>query len=183
MHETEIKILGIDRKKILEKLESLGAKKIFDDIIHAVYYDTADMALKRQNSILRLRKEGKKAVLTFKSHVEDKKAKVREEKEVVVSDFEVMNSILGLLGFSGWLRMSKKRTTYDLEGTHFELDKYHDEYSFIPEFLEIEGKDFGTIIKYAELLGYSERDCRPWDALQVAEYYRDQGKSKKPLLE
>ena len=173
MYEVEIKILGIDRKKTEEDLISLGAVKVFDGDIHALYYDSADNAIQKVRGAFRLRKEGEKNVLTFKSYVEDGRAKVREEKEVFVSDLDAMKSILKSLGFTAWLEMKKHRTTYELDGLHFELDKYLDEYGYIPEFLEIEGKDIETVYRYAGLLWLGEKDCRPWDAVQVAEYYKE----------
>jgi adenylate cyclase class 2 len=171
VRETEIKILGIDRKKLEKKLISLGAKKIFDDKIHALYYDTADRSVRERRGTFRLRREGAISVLTFKAHVDDSAAKMREETEVTVSDFDAMRSILKSIGFYPWMEMKKHRTTYALPGVHFELDKYTDEFGFIPEFLEIEGRDIGTVYESAAALGFSKEDCRPWDALQVAEYY------------
>lgn len=171
MYEIEIKILDIDREKVEEKLLSLGAIKIFDDEIHAIYYDSADNAIKKSRNTFRLRKEGKRSVLTFKGYIENTEAKVREEKEVEVADFDAMRSILESAGFSMWLEMKKHRMTYEYEGIYFEIDKYHDKYDYIPEFLEIEGKDIEKIYKYVELLGFQKDDCRPWDAIQVAEYY------------
>lgn len=171
MYETEIKILEIDRKKLEKKLSSLGAKKIFDDEIHALYYDTADRSIKRQRGTFRLRREGRISVLTFKAHIDNSAAKVREETEVKVSDFDAMRSILKSIGFSPWLEMKKHRTTYALPGIHFEFDRYTGEFGFIPEFLEIEGPGIEAIYESAASLGFSKKDCRPWDALQVAEYY------------
>jgi adenylate cyclase class 2 len=173
VHETEIKILGIDRKKLEKKLLSLGAEKVFDGEIHALYYDTPDSSVRRSRGTFRLRREGTKSVLTFKAHVDDTEAKVREETEVTVSDFDAMRSILKSVGFYPWLEMKKHRTTYALQGVHFELDKYTDEFGFIPEFLEIEGRDTEAVYESAAALGFSKDDCRPWDALQVAEYYSD----------
>lgn len=171
MREIEIKILDIDRKKTEEKLVSLGAKKVFDGEIYAIYYDSADNSIRKSGGMLRLRKEGGKAVITFKKDIVDTEAKIREEKETVVSDFDTMRTILESAGFSAWLEMKKDRTTYELEGIHFELDKYHDKYEYIPEFLEIEGADIKTVYKSAALLGFRKEDCRPWDAIEVADYY------------
>ena len=171
MYETEIKILDINREEIEEKLLSLMAGKIFDDEIHAIYYDSGDNAIRKNRNTFRLRKEGKRSVLTFKRYIENREAKVREEKEVEVADFDAMRSILESIGFSVWFEMKKHRTTYECEGIHFELDKYHDKHDYIPEFLEIEGTDMEKIYKYVELLGFNKDDCKPWDAIQVAEYY------------
>lgn len=171
MHEVEIKILEINRGKIENMLIAAGAEKVFDGRIHAVYYDFVDSSIHERGGTLRLRTEGDSTVFTLKKLVEDKDAKVREESEVGVTDFRTMRSILESIGLSSWLEMSKHRTSYRLGATHFEFDKYHDAYEYIPEFLEIESTDVETVYRHAEMLGFSREDCRPWDALEVADYY------------
>jgi adenylate cyclase class 2 len=171
MREAEIKILGITRAKVEAKLLSLGAKKVFDDEIHALYYDDAAGSIRDRKGVLRLRREGNRTVLTYKSHVGDVGAKVREEKEVRVSDFGAAKAILELLGFSVWLEMKKHRTSYTLRGGRFEFDKYSGEYGYIPEFLEIEGPDVKTVHDFAALLGFTGEDCKPWDAVRLAKHY------------
>jgi len=171
LHEVEIKILEIDRGKTEGMLIAAGAKRTFDGAIHAVYFDFGGSSLHEAGGTLRLRSEGDRNVLTFKKQVEDREAKVREEEEVDVSEFRAMRSILESIGLSAWLEMSKHRTTWQLGMTHFEFDKYHDAYEYIPEFLEIECTDVETAYREAEKLGFSRENCRPWDALQVADYY------------
>lgn len=171
MKEIEIKILGIDRVSVEERLVSLGAKKVFDGEIHALYYDFTNASLKNSGCALRLRLEGMKSVLCLKKFVESKEAKIREEYEIEVSDFNTMQYLLEGLGLKAWLEMKKHRTSYAFRGAHFELDEYHDAYNYIPRFLEIEGPDIETIYACAELLGFTKNDCKPWDILQVAAYY------------
>jgi len=172
--EVEIKILEIDRKAVEERLLSLGAKKVFDDEIHALYYDFTNTALKDSGCALRLRLEGKKSVLCLKKFVESKDAKIREEHAIEVSDFNTMKYLLESLGLNAWIEMKKHRTSYEFRGVHFEIDEYHDPYNYIPQFLEIEGDNIETIYACAELLGFTANDCRPWDILQVEAYYSGQ---------
>lgn len=171
MNEIEVKILDINRKVVEEKLIALGACKIFDDEIHAIYYDLRDSILKNTGKALRLRREGERTMLTIKLHVENALAKERIEHEVEVSRFEDMRTILEGLGYAPWLEMQKHRTSYELKGTHIELDRYSGQHAYIPEFLEIEGRDIETIYSCAEALGFSRRDCRPWDVAELIEYY------------
>ncbi|MBU0536189.1 MAG: CYTH domain-containing protein, partial [Nanoarchaeota archaeon] len=149
MIEAEVKILEIDRKDIEKKLLSTGAKKVFDDEIDAFFFDFDDSRIKKDHNHLRLRKEGDKATLTFKVHLSNKGAKVCEEYETEVSDFDSMKSILESIGLKVFRRMVKNRISYKLEGVSFEIDKYKGEYESIPEFLEIEAEDLKTIYKYA----------------------------------
>jgi predicted adenylyl cyclase CyaB len=149
MRETEIKILEIDRAEVERRLRALGARKVFDGEIHALYYDDAAGSVGNRKGALRLRKEGRKAVLTYKSHVGDSGAKVRDEREVLVSDFGTARAILESLGFSVWLEMKKHRTSYRLRGGHFEFDRYSGAYDYVPEFLEIEGPDVEAVRAFA----------------------------------
>ncbi|MDA8432123.1 MAG: class IV adenylate cyclase [Nitrospiraceae bacterium] len=178
MREAEVKILDIKRGEVESKLRSLGAKKVFDGEIHALYYDDAAGSVGKRKGALRLRREGKKAVLTYKGHVGDLGAKVREETEVRVSSFDQTRWIIEALGFSVWLEMKKHRTSYSLQNGRFEFDKYGGEYGYIPEFLEIEGPDVGTVHVLAGLLGFSKKDCRPWDAVQLAKHYAPRRRRK-----
>ena len=179
MREIEVKILEINREDIEKKLLSVGAKKIFEGEMHALYFDAGDKAIRKNRNTLRLRKEGSRSVLAFKKYVRNEKVKIREENEVEISDFNAMQTILGSLGFSVWLEMRKYRITYEFRGAHFDIDKYHGEYGYIPEFMEIEADDIAKIYEYAEILGFGKQDCKPWDAVQLAEHYNKYGLAEK----
>jgi adenylate cyclase, class 2 len=176
--EIEVKILGIERSAIEKKLIALGAVKIFDDEITAFYYDFPDKSIRRRAETLRLREEGMKSVLTLKKDFGSTAAKIREEHEVEVSDFEKMKYLLENIGLRTWAEMKKHRTSYELGEVHFEIDTYQDALGYIPVFLEIEGSDIDTVYAYAELLGFSKDDCRPWDIIQVSAYYSAGGSDR-----
>lgn len=171
MREIEVKILEIDRKKVESKLISLGAKKIFDGEIDAYFFDFKDDSLRKSDLMLRLRKEERKIVLTFKKPIKENGAKILEESEIEVSDFDTTKIILNSLGLQVWKRAKKHRTTYSLGDTHFELDKYIEDYNFIPEFLEIEAKNIDDIHKFIEALGFKKSDCKPWTLQDLIKYY------------
>jgi adenylate cyclase class 2 len=173
MKEIEVKILGIDKEEIEKKLVGLGARKIFDGKIDALHFDFKDNSLRKKGDPLRLRKFGSKNFLTFKKKISKEKAKIKEETEIEVSDFEDTKKILGILGLNVCRRVKKHRISYGLEGTRFELDTYEAEYNFVPSFLEIEAKDVETIYKFAKILGFSETDCKPWSTSDVIKYYQD----------
>jgi adenylate cyclase class 2 len=171
MKEIEVKILDIDRKKVERRLSKLGAKKISDMHLHALFFDFDNQTVRRAKNLLRLRKEGKNSVLTFKGFVSNKGAKIRKEIEVEVSDFKKTKKILESVGLSIYAELKKRRITYELHGVHFEFDKYLGTYYFVPEFLEIEAKNLKTIFKYAKLLGFDKGDCKSWTGGEVIRYY------------
>jgi predicted adenylyl cyclase CyaB len=174
--EIEIKVLEINRADVEARLSALGAKMVFDGKIHALYYDLPDQRLKRSGLTLRLRMEGRRAVLTLKRDVSNAAAKEREELQTDIDDFTVMRQILETMGFSAWLVMKKHRTSYELPDAHVEIDRYQDDFSYIPEFLEIEGKDTHAVYRVAKALGFGSHDCKPWDAVELAAYYRDRNR-------
>ena len=169
--EIEIKILGIDIPAVEKKLIALGAKKIFDGPMTAIYYDFPDSSIRGNGGTLRLREEGARTFFTLKKDIESIEAKVREEHQIEVSDFNGMKRLLETIGLQSWISMKKHRTSYELREAHFEIDTYEDAFRYIPAFLEIEGSDIESVYAHAKLLGFSKNDCRPWDILQVAAFY------------
>lgn len=177
MHETEIKAINIDRKAIVEKLTSLGAKKSFEGEIRAVFFDFEDSSIRKASKLLRLEEKGGKVLLTFKSPLAGSSAKITEEAETEVSDFGKMKEILESMGLKQWRAIRKSRVSYKLGNTTFELDKYHDELDFIPEFMEIEvlsenyEEAMKIIFEYADKLGIPGDNCKPWDLDKLIGHY------------
>ena len=170
--EVEVKVLEINKADVEARLSALGAKKVFDGTIHALYYDLPDRRLQRSGLTLRIRTEGQKAMLTLKLDVANAAAKERRELQTEIGDISVMRQILETMGFSAWLVMKKRRASYKLPDVQVEIDRYVDDFSYIPEFLEIEGRDTHAVYHAARALGFSTDDCKPWDAVELAAYYR-----------
>jgi adenylate cyclase class 2 len=172
MKEVEVKIIDINREKVEARLRSLGATPTFDGDQVTVFFDFPDDPIAMAKNLLRLRKTGDKTRLTFKKFIESESAKVRDEYEVVVSNFESMRLILESLGLSATKRMEKHRTSYTLKsGVEVDIDKYAGEYSYIPELLEIEGEDIEKIYLHAKLLGFQPEECRSWTTFDLIDHY------------
>ena len=174
MKEIEVKIIEIDKKKIISKLKKLGAKKNFEGIIRGEFFDYPNKKLDKNKELLRLRTMGKKAFLTFKGKANTKsKVKCCEEIEVEISNFDKLKEILFLIG----LIVKKKTTTkyrisYSMGKTHFEIETPIEEYSFIPPFMEIESTSAKNIYKYAKMLGYTKEKCLNWTGGDIIKYYK-----------
>ncbi|MBI5066170.1 CYTH domain-containing protein [Candidatus Woesearchaeota archaeon] len=173
MREIEVKILEVNRKDVEAKLLKLGAKKVFEGELNAVMFDFEDEKIKNARDLLRLRKDGKKVILTYKKFVNVSDVKDFKEIEVEVSDFSKMKEILEELGLAVVESTRKTRISYQLEGVHFDFDKYLDENIAIPEFLEIEAEDNIVLHKYVNLLGFERKDCKPLTFFEVREYYKN----------
>ena len=172
MKEIEIKIIEIDRKRVEDNLATLGAAKTFDGDVETWFFDFQDDTITRARNLLRLRRIGNRTDLAFKECVESQSAKVRNEYEVSISDFETMCLILESIGLISTWRMEKHRTSYVLSGgVHVDIDKYSGDFSHIPELMEIEGGDISTIREHAKLLGFGPDDCKSWDTFDLIDHY------------
>ena len=74
--------------------------------------DSEEETLRRQRSVLRIRNEGHRSVLTFKGPVQPGLMKVREELETVVNDGNLMLQVLERLGLHIWFRYQKYREEF-----------------------------------------------------------------------
>jgi len=171
MKEIEVKILEIDRKKVEETLINLGAKKILDSDIQTIFFDFLDDKIVKAKDVLRLRKEEDKIELTYKKVHATQTAKEAEEYSVDVSSIDVMRKILENLGLRETENMLKHRISYKLDNVRFDIDRYMENYSFVPEFMEIEAESTDLIDKYAEVLGFKPKDCLPWSTYDIVKYY------------
>ncbi|MEJ2567417.1 MAG: class IV adenylate cyclase [candidate division WOR-3 bacterium] len=167
MKEIEVKILEIDVEKTEKKLKEMGAEKVFSGELINTYFDFPDKRLEKEGKILRLRKKGDKVILTYKKMINREKAKIMDEHELEVQDFELLKSILKEVSLFPIYEFKKHRTTYELNKINFEIDEYSD----IPAFLEIEAPDLETINEMVAKLGFSREEANSYSIKEVLEYY------------
>lgn len=167
MIETEVKILEINKKKVVRQLIVLGAKKIFSGKIETARYDHIDQRLSKSGLMLRLRTRGRFIELTLKKRISTNKTKVALEHEIMIDDYKKGKEILGLLGLKQFNLIHKYRESYSLSDAHFEFDKMEG----IPEFMEIEAKE-KVINKYVGLLGLDKTKIKPWSMRDVEKHYK-----------
>ncbi|MFP4117606.1 MAG: class IV adenylate cyclase [Candidatus Woesearchaeota archaeon] len=175
MDEIEVKILNIDPKKIILRLEELGAEKIFDGRVETYFYDT-DGCLKENNDMLRLRKMGDKTFLTFKHKISKDEVKIYDELETEVSDFNKMRDIIEALDYRQEKKLTKTRSSYAIGNVKFEIDKFLDDFADIPTFLEIEAESKEEIFRNAELLGFTKKDCCSRSTDDIIREYKEKNK-------
>ncbi len=148
LQEVEVKLYTPDLVGVKRALEAAGATLVKPRLFERnVRYDSADGMLSARGIVLRLRQDDA-ARLTFKA---DERVMAgiatRFEAEVEVSNFALMDVILGRLGYEVALVYEKYRTTYELEGAEVVLDELP-----FGNFSEIEG-DAATIERAVEVLG------------------------------
>ncbi len=114
--------------------------------------DTADERLKQERSVLRIRTEGNRSLLTFKGPQQAGPMKVREELETVVADGELLRRLLERLGLHVWFRYQKYREEFGHEDVIIAIDE-----TPVGVFVEIEGSEAG-ITSMAQSLGKGPAD-------------------------
>ncbi|MBU1975081.1 MAG: CYTH domain-containing protein [Nanoarchaeota archaeon] len=158
MARREVQIANIDRKKIEEKLQFLGAKQTFNDSKTDIYLDAPGDSVQNSHKTLKIRKLGDKTVLSLRHYLTTECAKLG--KDVEINDLCKALPLLQYMGFSQWQIAKKHRISYELDNVRFDIDNYKDNLSHIPTMLEIEANDKKTLKKYVELLGFKPGDCK-----------------------
>lgn len=137
--EVEVKFPAPDLRALRERLLALGATVTAPRILERnVVFDNDRRGLRQHEQILRLRRDTR-VRLTFKGLPQEERlsdARVREELELEVSDFETMVLILKRLGFSAVQVYEKYRESFSLDGVGIVLDELP-----FGSFVELEGDD------------------------------------------
>lgn len=136
--ENEITLLHIDKEKVVEGLEELGAEKRFEGIVEDWYFDTQDGSLRSRGFTLRIRRTEKEMgdayEFTIKKqvHTENGEAKRAEQNFSARSFYEAGARLAEYLnehdiGVSAEelvesLHKTKSRTSYNCDGVNFDFD-------------------------------------------------------------
>jgi len=152
--EIEVKIAFDSPDAARAQLDALGAElstpRHYED---NRVYDREGFPLKGAKKLLRLRRVGERALLTYKARIPgDHRHKVVEEHETDIADADAMVRILDGLGYTPVYRYEKYRTLYALEGLDICLDE-----TPIGCFVELEGEP-DAIDRVAARLGIEPQD-------------------------
>ncbi len=151
--EREIKLRFQSPAEARDAVTGIGAtpvrgRRLQEDCL----LDTADERLRAARSVLRVRMDQGRSLLTYKGPVQPSPWKLREERETIVSDGETILYILERLGFSVWFRYQKYREEFGALDAIIALDE-----TPIGTFVEVEGSET-AITQIAAALGRTERD-------------------------
>jgi adenylate cyclase class 2 len=137
--EIEVKFLVPNLSEIRDRLLLSGAVSLRPRTYERnIRYDNAWDGLMRQGKLLRLRQDAK-AIITYKGHPgEDipSEARIREELEMTVEDFDTAASILERIGFEPRQVYEKYRETYEILAVEVVLDEMP-----FGDFVELEGEE------------------------------------------
>src|SRR6185295_12267217 len=133
--EKKYRLTAKQRDEILLRLPQIGAKRSGEEFEENTLY--AGDGLDPQHSVLRLRRVGKRAILTYKERFPTRSdIKHQREDETRVEDPGAMELILEALGFTASLIYEKHRETWILGKTEIVIDELP-----FGLFMEIEGAE------------------------------------------
>jgi len=172
--EIEIKIPAPDLDAVRSKLREAGAT------LHAPrhdesndLYDDAARKLSGSGRTVRLRRAAGRAILTYKGAARFQDGvKIREEREVEVSDAGEAQAILNGLGLERRFRYEKRREEWDAGGCIVALDE-----TPIGNFVEVEGDPIGI----RKLIGQLALDPSEAIPYSYAELYLRRRKEEPAL--
>jgi adenylate cyclase class 2 len=163
--ETEVKIRIADVARMRRRLRELGFRPVHRRALEDnVLYDTADRALRKVRSILRVRRYASSWLLTYKGTPDpDETYKSRVELEMEIADPRIFNLIFNRIGLRPVFRYQKYRVLY--AGPARQAPKKRRERAGevsldetpVGNFLELEGAR-SWIDRVARELGFSRAD-------------------------
>lgn len=172
MHEIEVKILEINVSDVEQKLlHKLGFEKEMEGEFHAIFFDDEAKSLKESKRLLRLRKEGDKSVLAFKRNVSREGAKIMEEHQTEVLDFDAAIRLVKGLGYMPTSQTRKIRQVFRKDDIEVVIDDYKDSLGHIPPFLEIEAPSQEALNMWIERLGFEQKQASSWDTRDLVRHY------------
>lgn len=157
--EYEVRILEINVKETIDKLEKLGA------VLKGKYEQKRyvyDLQPIDNGKWIRLRTNGEKTTLTYKD-VESDKIDGTKEVEITVSDFEGTNEFLEKIGFYNKGYQENTRIQYELDGLEIDIDSW----PMIPTYMEIEGNSEQEVLNMIDKLDINKENVTSLDVQSV----------------
>ena len=133
--EKKFRLSKKQREEVLQRLPEIGAQRKGEEFEVNTLYTGESLEL--SNSVLRLRRAGKRGILTFKQRFpSESDIKHQREEETRVEDPGAMEAILEAIGFEPALVYEKRRETWTLGKTEIVIDELP-----FGLFMEIEGSE------------------------------------------
>ena len=133
--EKKYRLSKKQRAEVMQRLSKIGAERKREEFEENTLYagETLDVG----HSVLRLRRVGKRGILTYKERFPTRSGiKHQREDETRVGDPDAMELILDALGFTPALVYEKRRETWVLGKTEIVIDELP-----FGLFMEIEGTE------------------------------------------
>jgi len=149
MIEYEAKFININKDSIRDRLKKIGAKLVKPEFLQKrIAFDLPE-GYKTNVSWARVRDEGDKITMSFKSVDGDK---IHNQKEIClkVDNFKEAENFLTAIGCKAKSYQENKREIWNFDGTEVTIDGW----PFLDPFIEIEGESEEKVKSVSEKLGF-----------------------------
>jgi adenylate cyclase, class 2 len=171
--EKKYRLMGEQRERLIVRLSESGATFEGEEFEENTLYAGAGLDLSKQ--VLRLRRVGSRAVLTYKErHASESAIKRHREDETGVEDAQALDSILDALGYKPSLVYEKRRATWQWKETEIVIDDLP-----FGMYVEIEGEE-NNITEVERLLHLTEAEAEMATYPELARLY---GQRRGDLIE
>lgn len=160
--EYEVRVLEVNKKYMIKKLEEMGATKKGEFDQKRYVYDLKPV---QNGKWIRLRTNGKKTTLAYKDIV-SKTIDGTKEVEFEIDDINQAKEFMERIGFNYRSFQENKRIQYILDDVEIDFD----EWPMIPTYMEIEGSSEEEVNKMIEKL---EIDKSKITTLNCNDIYKD----------
>jgi adenylate cyclase class 2 len=152
--EKKYRLTRGQRARLLGRLAEVRATPHGKEFEENILYSGGKLDL--QSEVLRLRRTGGRAILTYKQRLAGSSdIRHNREEETAVEDTEALTAILEALGFTPALVYEKRRATWQVAGVEVALDELP-----FGLYLEIEG-DEQAIREAEQLLDLVQTEAEP----------------------
>jgi len=155
--EYELRILNINKREVIDKLEVIGATKVHDEVVQKRYImDFADNRLHQQAAWLRLRQVGNlKVECQIKQRLDNTVIRNAQEIQLEINNLEAGRSLFEFLGLEVKRSQENKRIKYQLGKVFFDIDTWPGKKPYI----EIESDNEASVWQAVKKLGFKKADC------------------------
>ena len=161
--EIEVRFLDIDKEKVIRKLRELGAEDLGEEMLEEIIF--RDARGEWTDKLVRLRKGAKGLSLSYKHHKAHALDGAEEVEFFVDTDISKAKTFLERVGLVAVREQQKKRHSFRLRETAFDIDTW----PRIPTYIEIEGPSEDSLKKAAQDIGLDWADAIFENALAVIE--------------
>ena len=164
MHnEIEARLLDVDVKSFIKKLDANNATKVGDWLQIRNCYDFNPV---QENSWIRLRTNGEETTLTIKE-IKSKNIDGTKESEIVVSDFNTTDEMLNKMGYYARSKQENRRIRYMLDNVEIDIDFW----PHIPTYVEFEAGSEQDIKNVCAKLGLDFNSLTTMDVCSIYDHY------------
>jgi adenylate cyclase class 2 len=147
--EIEVKFLEIDKPKLIEKLKSLGASDLGEELLTQKIFRDKAGKWKNEGKFARIRMTSKGIVFTYK-HVENRTATGTIEIEFEITQPDKLEAFLIAMDLELVHESEKRRHKFRTDNIIVDIDTWPK----IPTFVELEGPTEESIKNLTSKLGF-----------------------------